>query len=238
MLALLRRPLWATGAVIVLAAAVGFATAGMWQLRRLEERRERNRDIAAGAHSPAGPLEMPLTEYRKVSVSGTWITAAEVSLPLQTRAGEAGVHLLTPLAAAAGNFLVDRGWVPLDEVGEYPRAAGAVEVIATVRLPRPGSATGSAEGGRPAVSRPDPDAVSALTGVKLENVVLDLLSEAPATDPAPRPPLPPQVGEGNHLLYAIQWFSFIGIAVIGYGALLRRNAPSAPGKAGDHPDSR
>jgi cytochrome oxidase assembly protein ShyY1 len=236
-IALLRQPRWAIGAVIVVAAAVGFALAGLWQLSRLEERRDRNREIVAAAAAPVLPLELPMAEYTKVRASGVWIDDAEVSLPLQTRAGEAGVHLLTPLSTDSGIFLVDRGWVPLDAVGDFPRATGTADVIATVRLPRSGSATGGSEGGRPSISRRDPEAVSAMTGLSLEGIVLELISETPATDPAPLPPVPAPVGEGNHLLYAIQWFSFIAIAVIGYGALLRRNAASALGKPGDqlHP---
>jgi cytochrome oxidase assembly protein ShyY1 len=219
-------------------AAIGFAAAGSWQLRRLDDRRDRNRQIVAAAAAPAAPLEMPIAEYRKVRAAGTWVGDAEVSLPLQTRAGEAGVHLLTPLATDVGIFLVDRGWVPLDAVGDFPRATGSVDVTATVRLTRSGSATGSTEGGRPSVSRADPEAVSAMTGLALQSIVLELISATPATDPAPLPPLPAAVGEGNHLLYAIQWFSFIGIAVIGYAALLRRNAALPPRQPGDDPDAR
>lgn len=224
--------------MVVVVVAVGFASAGLWQLRRLDERRERNREIVAAAAAPAVPVEPSVSEYRKVTASGTWIGGAEVALPLQTRAGAAGVHLLTPLQTDAASYLVDRGWVPLDAVADFPRATGPVAITATVRRGGAGSATGSTEGGRPSVSGADPATVSAMTGLRLESIVLDLIAETPATDPAPLPPLAAAVGEGNHLLYAIQWFSFIAIALIGYGALLWRNAASVHGEAGDHPHPR
>jgi cytochrome oxidase assembly protein ShyY1 len=77
------------------------------------------------------------------------------------------------------------------------------------------------------VSQRDPEAVSDITGVSLEAVVLDLVSESPPTAVAPLSPLAADLGEGNHLLYAIQWFSFIAIVVIGFAALLRRQLPKA-----------
>lgn len=85
------------------------------------------------------------------------------------------------------------------------------------------------------MSAADPAAVAAITDTIIEPVALQLVSESPAQEPAPLPPLPEQLGEGNHLLYAIQWFSFIGIVLIGYAALLRRSARS--GEVGDdlHP---
>jgi surfeit locus 1 family protein len=46
-------------------------------------------------------------------------------------------------------------------------------------------------------------------------------------DPA-SPPLPeplPEMSEGNHLSYAVQWFSFAAIAVAGLFILARRKPP-------------
>ncbi len=42
---------------------------------------------------------------------------------------------------------------------------------------------------------------------------------------ATRPGAPPDVTDGGpHLAYAIQWFSFALIGVVGYGLLIRRAA--------------
>ena len=227
MLALLRQPRWSVGLAIVVLSAVGFATAGVWQLNRLEQRRERNATIEeAQARDPVpiGFDSLPLPEFSRVTASGSWIGDAEVAIPLRSRDGRAGVHLVTPLLTDGAVILVDRGWVPLDEVASYPRASGMVEMLATVRAVPSGRATGGLEGGRPAVSRPDPGAVAELSGLVIANVVVDLITEAPAVDPAPLPPLPPEITEGNHLLYAIQWFSFIAIVGVGFVLLVRKRA--------------
>src|SRR2546428_9648425 len=36
----------------------------------------------------------------------------------------------------------------------------------------------------------------------------------------------PELGDGPHLSYAIQWFAFAGIVIVGMGALLRKQASS------------
>ncbi|MDH3729938.1 MAG: hypothetical protein OES13_02260 [Acidimicrobiia bacterium] len=235
MFTLLRKPRWALGAVVVIAASVGFATAGFWQLSRLEERRDRNERVEAARAVPTVSLldidGTPPAEYTSVSVVGAWRGDDEVVVPLQSRDGAAGVHLLTPLDTEAGTYLVDRGWVPLDEVEQYPRPTGEVSITATARDPRPGRITSGTEGGRPTVSHRDPDAVGDLAGITMAPVVLDLIAATPNLQPAPLPPLPAALGEGNHLLYAVQWFSFVAIAVIGYVALLRRQIPHRGGSS-------
>jgi surfeit locus 1 family protein len=44
----------------------------------------------------------------------------------------------------------------------------------------------------------------------------------PAPAAWPLPPEPPVASSGPHLGYAIQWFSFTLVTLIGYVALLRR----------------
>jgi len=34
----------------------------------------------------------------------------------------------------------------------------------------------------------------------------------------------PEPGDGPHLSYAIQWFAFAGIVILGMGALIRKQA--------------
>jgi len=34
----------------------------------------------------------------------------------------------------------------------------------------------------------------------------------------------PELGDGPHLSYAIQWFAFAGIVILGMGALIRKQA--------------
>ena len=53
-------------------------------------------------------------------------------------------------------------------------------------------------------------------------VQLELQEPVPEGFPDPLPPL--ELGEGPHLSYAIQWFGFCVVAVVGWGFVLRRRA--------------
>jgi cytochrome oxidase assembly protein ShyY1 len=69
----------------------------------------------------------------------------------------------------------------------------------------------------------------------------DLVEQTPSPDPALELPAPADIGMGPHLFYALQWWSFIGIALVGYVILLRREAraeeveAAEPAPGGDTP---
>jgi cytochrome oxidase assembly protein ShyY1 len=71
----------------------------------------------------------------------------------------------------------------------------------------------------------EPDA--ATIAPELSSPALPLLAQLQAQDPPqsgdlPRLVPPPELSEGPHLSYAIQWFTFATIALVGYGLLVRR----------------
>jgi cytochrome oxidase assembly protein ShyY1 len=109
---------------------------------------------------------------------------------------------------------VIRGFVPLGDQGE-PAAVAAPAGEVTVRgwVARADRFDGTAPRDiEPVVEQPD----------TLPAVVL-----ADRSDPAERgeqlQPVPlPDLGEGPHLSYAVQWFIFSVIAVVGYPLVLRR----------------
>jgi cytochrome oxidase assembly protein ShyY1 len=53
---------------------------------------------------------------------------------------------------------------------------------------------------------------------------IQLERERPDPGDLPIPVEPPELGEGSHFSYAMQWFAFSVIAVIGYPIVLRRVA--------------
>jgi hypothetical protein len=57
--------------------------------------------------------------------------------------------------------------------------------------------------------------------VRLELFYLVLIEQQPATPgPLPAPPPPPEIAAGPHLSYALQFFVFALIGIVGYGLLL------------------
>jgi len=71
----------------------------------------------------------------------------------------------------------------------------------------------------------EPDA--ATIAPELPAPVLPLVAQLQTQDPSqagdlPRVVPPPELSEGPHFSYAIQWFTFATIALVGYGLLVRR----------------
>src|SRR5690606_23431383 len=106
------------GTVLALAAVLVCARLGLWQLDRLEQRKQRNTAVAerlAGAAIalPDVPRDTSGLLFRTVELAGQYDVARSVVLRGRARAGAPGVHVLTPLRLPDGSaVLVNRGWVP------------------------------------------------------------------------------------------------------------------------------
>lgn len=232
--------------VAVTVIALTFVGLGLWQLERHAERRAYNELVEARAELPAQPLAALLgrgpdeAAYRTASATGVYRTAEEVLLTGRARAGEPGHHVLTPLEAPEGVLLVDRGWIPfaLDTppVAEAAPPEGAV-TVSGVLVPGepPAPFTGGQEGPALRLTRVDLERLDAQVDGDLVPLWL-LLDEQRPPQPGALPMaagLPP-LEAGNHLPYAVQWFLFAAVAVVGYPLLLRQrgrgvSTPPQPG---------
>jgi cytochrome oxidase assembly protein ShyY1 len=136
----LLRPRW-IGLTVFAVVVVGICVRlGLWQLDRLEGRRDANARYAEGLAEPPRPLEDLLDSgdrlaYRRAVATGRYDPEREVILYGRTLDGVAGNHVLTPHVLADGRaVIVDRGWVPIEmdrpPVDAAP-PAGEVEVRAT-----------------------------------------------------------------------------------------------------------
>lgn len=228
-----RRPRWIAIHVLVLVVTGLFVVAGLWQLDRLDQRRERNALIEQRRSAPLVELGELLgspseVEHRRVAATGAYDTSEEVLLSGRTLRGKPGSHVLTPLVVDGRAVIVDRGWVPIGR--ETPPIQGAeppegdVEVEG-VLLPSEG---GAFTGERPAesldaMSRIDVQRLAAQLPYPTYSVYLLLAAQRPPQpDGLPEFPELPERSDGPHLYYAIQWFLFAVIAIVGYAAILRR----------------
>lgn len=219
--------------------AVVFVSLGLWQLRRLEERQLDNAvaesrylappedlaDLLSAAGSDTGSLE-----YRRVTAKGVYATDEEVLVRSQVYRDQAGFHVVTPLVLDGGGaVLVNRGWVPLaldtPPVDEASPPAGDVTVTGWIHTTQTRPALGPADpeqGDLDVVNRVDISRIQQQTAVDLAPIYLVL--EEPINEDLPVPVAAPTFDdEGSHLAYAIQWFGFTLIGIVGYGFLLRRS---------------
>ena len=194
--------------------------------------------------APEGAEDDP--RFRPVVVDGTFLPEHEVLLRGRTLEGRPGYHVLTPLrltgTAADGSgraVLVDRGWIPFQDARpDDPAHAppdGPVLVLGRL-MPEADAPSGPlaafaprdpVEGVLTTVARADVERLQRQVPVSLDPFVIEAsgVQAMTATDGAsvfPRIPPAPRPEAGPHLGYALQWFFFAGVAIVGYAALLRR----------------
>jgi surfeit locus 1 family protein len=226
-----RRPIWLLGHVIALAAVVAFVRLGVWQLDRLDEKQARNRIIAERADGPAvdiADVDVERAEYQHVRATGRFDEADQVLIRNRSYNGTLGSHVVTPLVLDGERaVLVNRGWVPLD--GDAPSPPDGVVTVEGLLLSSQERSIGPKDptDGRLAVlNRVDVVRIDAQTELELFPLFLSQALPEPNGDFPIRLDPPPR-DEGPHLSYAIQWFLFTGVVLVGYPILLRRRIRQA-----------
>ena len=235
MLQALRRPKWIIATVVVLTLCAVFVRLGVWQLDRLEERRLTN--AVAVERLNAEPVELSILmsetadldalQYRRVAVEGEYDPSEEVLIRSQVELGQAGFHVITPLVGDDGYaVLVNRGWVPITmdttPVDAAP-ASGRQTVEGWVHLTQTRPPLGKEEpsGDLDVLSRVDIERIGHQTPHELAPVYVVAMGEGGDDLPIRVDP-PDFTDEGPHLGYAIQWFGFAAVGLIGYFFLMRR----------------
>lgn len=228
-------------AVIVLILLINL---GLWQLRRLEERRNLNQNITAAMNQPAIPLtgepvDPAELHFRRVTVSGVFDNAGAIAIRNQSLGDQPGLHLVTPLRINGSDtaVLIDRGWIPRGDSDPEPASLTSydlpgevtIEGIAYQTQTRPSSLSPFdpplKEGQTRLVSwfRVDIDRIQTQVPYPLLSIFIRQLP-APNTPAGTLPQADSGIAldEGPHLGYAIQWFSFAAILVVTYGLFLRQ----------------
>lgn len=231
------------GTIVILALAILFINLCLWQLRRLDQRRASNAAVESRIDAPPVPAAQIIADtagalYRRVEVRGAYDNTRSIVLPGRSREGTPGVNLVTPLVLEGRTdaVLVNRGWIPSAdaatiEIDSFPGLAREPVVgLALPFLDQRASVSSSAGAEPPAGGfrrvwyRVDENALRSQFPYPLAPFVVQVL---PHGGPLayPRPLDPPALDEGSHLGYAMQWFSFAVIAVVGWITfLVRRRA--------------
>ncbi|MFA6575819.1 MAG: SURF1 family protein [Nocardioides sp.] len=218
-------------AIIVVAGATWWL--GQWQFDRLADRKERNEVVRANEDGDPVHVEGLLTpgqaiadeqEWLIVEATGTYATDDTVIVRYRTRNGVSGVDVVVPLVTASGTaVIVDRGWMPTDSQG--------AEVLADVPAPPSGQVTitgwlrGNGTGDSTAVDNGSTRAISSTAiGEALGREVYGGFVELRSEDPPAATPLEqvelPELDNGPHFFYGLQWWFFGVLAVFGFFYLM------------------
>lgn len=230
----LLRPWWLLSHLLVVALVGTMIGLGFWQLRRLDEKRDRNALIEERLEQPTVPVGELLgpddgdaavaeARFRQVTVTGTYDEGATIVVRNRSQDGVAGAWLVTPLVAEdATRVGVLRGFVGFESDGSVVEAeppAGEVQVEGLVV--DPGSFDGTAPKDLAPLLAGDgvvPALVLAERSTPPEPAVADPTTSSPSSLLIVPPP---ELSEGPHLGYAAQWFIFSTIGIVGYPLVLR-----------------
>jgi surfeit locus 1 family protein len=241
-------PRGVVGTILVLIVAGACVRLGFWQLERRGQRAALNAGLTIRMSEPPVALERVPRDtagwlYRRVHISGVPDASRAIILPGRLYQGAPGVHVLAPVPLPTGDaVLADFGWAPAADAATVPLDSLDLDTpidATAIVLPFPGDAPGARRstlsdrgpGGFRRVSYAmDPDAMRAQFPYELGAIQLQLLPDDDA------PPMPvrqaaPALDPGPHLGYAIQWFSFATIAIVGWLVMVAKTSVSRPARA-------
>ena len=229
------RPKWIAFHLLVIGAVVLMVNLAFWQIRRLDERKDFNREVTTRAEQPIADfatLVTPATdpdsvEWRTVTATGTYVADLQLVVVNRGQAGQAGINVVTPLQLDDGRLLlVNRGFVP--EPGTAPAPpAGTVTVEGRVRASQHrglGQLSDPSSGPLTEVQRIDIPRIAEQLPGDVAQVYVDLLASRPSQGDVPIPLPDPELTEGPHLSYTIQWFIFSVCVLVGWVLAVRRSA--------------
>lgn len=215
--------------VAMLCIALGF-----WQLDRRDQRRVRNAMIAERMRSAPMALadlagDTSATHYRRVRVSGQPDFDRDIALTLRGNLGSPGVDILTPIRLAAGDsaILVNRGWIysPDGMTADLSRWREADTTFSGYVEEFDGQ--GGADAVRlNGIRRMNYAAIARVLPYPIRKFyVVATRDSTPLTTTGVVRLKTPVLGEGPHLSYAVQWFAFAAIALVGGGIVAARSLP-------------
>lgn len=228
---------WILFTILIVLSMVLFVRLGFWQLDRLEQKRTYNATMAErwrqdpfDLNAEQLPQSLDNLEFRRITADGYFDYASQIILKSQIYYDAPGIALVTPFVFADGRaVLVARGWVPADQAS--PQAIAQLEEPAgapVLGLIKPSQAPPNGQPSTPPATpqsewfRIDIPAIQAQMPYALEPAWIQQLPETGRPiDKLPIREEPMALDEGNHMSYAVQWFSFALIAGFGYIMFVR-----------------
>ncbi len=238
-----KEPRWIGLAVLLAMIAVGCVAFGIWQFDRRAEAAQKIELLEANWDSPAKNWETFFTvpetgkanenhewhdQYRwqSIALQGEFNYESAVTVRNRFQFGEMGKIWLVPFNSKNGTVWVDRGWLNANDTVPSVESGQNVTVVlrATPIEPKiPGREDTPASETEPSsLASIHEGALSSVPGA-INSMYFELVSEEPPS-PTGTPLAKPELDEGPHLSYALQWFVFALMAIFGYFWLVRNEA--------------
>ena len=229
MSALSKEPWAIFKSIIALVLAILCIWGAQWQYQRGVDRHARNTVIQERIVKESIELKNVSSdfadyEWQRITTTGSFSSQQQILLRNRYHDGKYGYEVLTYFTSEDGkNFWVDRGWVQAGATATTPPIvtqvpSGKVSITGRFRLdsslPR-GSFFALPGNGQGLVSE-----LNAQSALNTEKFYIDLLSGSEQSlTPAVTAQLP-ELSDGPHMAYALQWLFFAGLMI--YGRILIR----------------
>lgn len=229
---------WLGWFLMVCVFAAACAGLGNWQMNRLDDARADNGLVEANYDAEAVPYAEAAGAFESLPEGDTWLPVtlrgeylAEDTTVVRNRplSGAPGYEVLVPFRTEGGDVVVvNRGWLPIgNETAGRPDAipappGGTVDVVARLKIGEPHVQRTAPEGQLASIELPK---FEQILGYDIATGAFGVLSSedpAPASSPAALPR--PEVDEGNHLSYSLQWFAFAVLGFVGLGYAAKQQA--------------
>lgn len=206
--------------------------AAQWQYHRGVERHARNTLISNQSELPAVKFQdlagdIAQYEWRKISLEGVFDDKKQILLRNRYHDGVYGFEQLTLFAFGEQRIWVDRGWIKAGSDATIPpQLQPTNEALVTIdgrlrldsSLPQGKFFAVSNDSARNLISQLD-----ARKGVQTEEFYIDLISSSDASMNPAVPVELPELSDGPHMAYALQWVFFAALVLYGR-RLIRKTA--------------
>ena len=218
---------------LALLLIIGCLWASQWQFHRGQARHHRNAIITAHTALPILSLETAskkpeVHEWRRVKVSGQFKGDQQILLRNHYSEGKYGYEVLTAFTSLKGQtFWVDRGWVQAGATATEqpvlpPTPTEVVHIIGRLRLDKSlpqGNFFAVPTGKSGLITEANAQSSNSNNAIRSPFYVDLLEGNLPELTPQVAAELP-EISDGPHFAYALQWLIFAGLVV--YGRFLIR----------------
>lgn len=239
MYSFLLKPKWLGFHLLCLGAVVGMISLGLWQLRRLDEKQSFNSRVTEHTNAGVAPLDISLLggqiddlAYRRVSTTGTYLLDPQFQVVNVTQGGTTGRDVVNALQLTDGTLiLVNRGFVPTG-TPLPPPPSGDVQLLARLKAGQVAGAGQPSDDGAQSLTeirRVDLAALGQQFDLPVAPMYLELLESAPGEPASVQPVAFPELSDGPHLSYAVQWAIFSICVAVGWVFAVRKSIRARSG---------
>lgn len=223
-----------TATALAVALIYGCIQGALWQYDRHQVRHDKNSIILANINKPAMTesqlinLNDTKRAWRETEITGSFIPTKEILVRNRYHEGKYGFGVITLFKSEQDNFFwVDRGWVVAGKDATTPPittpvTGDKVEILARVRIANiENQIAGSVFAVPNGKDGKQLEKWNETGSVTTQDFYLDLISTSNSQFDPEVPSTLPEISDGPHLAYSLQWLIFAFLVALALFLVIR-----------------